>query len=314
MRRVIYIGGAARSGSTLLSEMLGSQPKVLSVGELSLFWRDAGRSGRCACGSAIQECEFWGVVLKNLLHSHDVQPGEYLRLAATRASLAGTKDLRRLLTIRKHPELMTTGERRLVEVTAGLMEGALAESHSEVLVDSSKTLPSLLFHELCGGGTDLHLLHLIRDPRSVVASTVRSRGVLPGNAESLPPGGSALTGMARWAWANAAFAVGTVTRPGRMLVSYEQLVRDPPNVIKTICRFTGIDFDERTISGDELRLPCASHAAVGNPNRGAVTRKLRDDDRWRAELPQATRALVSVASWPVSAALRTIARYETVEQ
>lgn len=313
MRRVVYIGGAARSGSTLFSEVLGAQRRVLSAGELSLFWRDAERGGRCACGASIPDCEFWGVVLDRIRASHDVQPDEYARLAATRAALGRTTRPHRLASLRAHPETMSVDERRLVDATTALMDCALRESDSSVLIDSSKTLPSMLFHELCGS-VDLRLIHFIRDPRPVVASTVRSRGIVRGNSESLPPGGSALTGIARWSWANATISAGAKAAPRRMLVSYEAFLADPGRLVRTVCDFAGVDFDPQTITGNEVHLNRLSHAAVGNPRRGAKDPILKNDDRWRNELTPVLSRFIRAVTWPVQAALEPIGRYQQVER
>lgn len=303
MRRVIYIGGAARSGSSLLGEILGAQPGVLNVGELSLFWWAADRGDRCACGEPIRSCQLWGTVLEKLRETHGVHPREYGQLARARAALAHTTRPQRLMKLRSQPEAMSADERRLVEATEALMDTALVERGASVVVDSSKTLAALLFHQLCQP-VDLRFVHLVRDPRAVVASTVRSRGVTAGNAESLPPGGSAVTGVVRWSWMNLTAGVGARMVPRRVRFSYESLMADPESVVQGLCRFADVNFDSDTLEGRQLRLPTASHAAVGNPGRGGRIQELHEDDRWRHELPFATRQLVTVGTWPVRAVMQ----------
>ncbi len=68
--RVIYIAGAAHSGSTLLDLMLNAHPDIVSVGEVlklnrQLAYRDPERKtyAPCSCGApSLLQCEFWSAV------------------------------------------------------------------------------------------------------------------------------------------------------------------------------------------------------------------------------------------------------------
>ncbi|MGH2812195.1 MAG: hypothetical protein ACRDI1_05730, partial [Actinomycetota bacterium] len=61
--RVLYIGGAGRSGSTLLDLMLGQLPGFFAAGELKYVWdRGLLRNELCGCGSSFRECPFWTAV------------------------------------------------------------------------------------------------------------------------------------------------------------------------------------------------------------------------------------------------------------
>lgn len=303
MRRVLYIGGAARSGTTLLSEIVGAQPGVVNTGELSLFWRAADRDGHCACGEPLSSCELWGPALDTLRAVHGVRREDFGDLSRTRADLTHTSRLQRLLKLRTRPDAMTAAERRLVEATTALMDIVLSASNGLLLVDSSKTLGSLLFHQLCGP-VDLRLVHLVRDPRAVVASTIRSRGVRRGNVEWLPPGGSVVTGVVRWLWANATMAACSRSIESQMRLDYESLMRDPETASRNVCRFAGIGFAAESVRDRRLTLSSTSHAAVGNPGRGGQTQALREDQRWRTELSPASLRVVTVSTWPLHAILR----------
>ena len=61
--QVLYVGGWGRSGSTLLSHLLGRLPEMVAVGELRYVWQ-AGVSGNelCGCGQPFDECPFWVAV------------------------------------------------------------------------------------------------------------------------------------------------------------------------------------------------------------------------------------------------------------
>ena len=60
---LVYVGGSARSGSTLLESLLARIPGFCSVGELVFIWeRGLKRNDRCGCGARFHDCAFWAQV------------------------------------------------------------------------------------------------------------------------------------------------------------------------------------------------------------------------------------------------------------
>lgn len=68
MTELAYILAASHSGSTLLSMLLGSHPRVATVGELKLSASAMGKISRyrCSCGEFIRQCNFWRKVKKGM--------------------------------------------------------------------------------------------------------------------------------------------------------------------------------------------------------------------------------------------------------
>ena len=57
---VLYLGGAGRSGSTLLERMLGQLPDAVAVGEIvHLVRRGLLDDEDCGCGCPFSVCPFW---------------------------------------------------------------------------------------------------------------------------------------------------------------------------------------------------------------------------------------------------------------
>ena len=69
--RVVYIGGAARSGTTVLGRLLASQDDVVWAGELVWLARDLLEDRRCACGHSASDCPFWSAVRQRLSWDDD---------------------------------------------------------------------------------------------------------------------------------------------------------------------------------------------------------------------------------------------------
>ena len=63
--KVLYISGSGRSGSTLLSRLLGEIDGFINAGEAAryLFARYQPRDLPCGCGKAVQDCPFWKEII-----------------------------------------------------------------------------------------------------------------------------------------------------------------------------------------------------------------------------------------------------------
>jgi len=68
----VYIAGRGRSGTTLLSALLGNHPEICAVGELANLslqcYRDENTrwQGLCGCGSRPFDCEFWSKIIESI--------------------------------------------------------------------------------------------------------------------------------------------------------------------------------------------------------------------------------------------------------
>src|SRR5689334_12852153 len=59
-KKIVYIAGYSRSGSTILDIILGSHQNMFGTGELTYLvddWLHAERL--CTCGNTYTKCEFW---------------------------------------------------------------------------------------------------------------------------------------------------------------------------------------------------------------------------------------------------------------
>jgi len=155
--KVIYVMGAGRSGSTILGVALGNAPDVFFAGELDKWF---ARSGVPRRGDA-RLTSFWSQVLD------EVGPAEDLFLART----GWLERSSALLDPRKW-----RARRRLrarYRQVSQQLYGALARvSGAGAIVDSSHYPLRAQQLQHCEG-LDLHLVLLVRDAQSVVASLGR---------------------------------------------------------------------------------------------------------------------------------------------
>jgi hypothetical protein len=144
-QKVVYIASQGHSGSTLLDLLIASHSKFESAGEVSpstmrtLF--SGSGSDRCACGAAVGACNRWKHVLQRL----------------TDAAIAGAE------------QLLASPEN-----TGVFVEAVLLASGRAVYVESTKTIGRLRTLLACPE-LDVHVIHLIRDPRANAYSWRRKK-------------------------------------------------------------------------------------------------------------------------------------------
>jgi hypothetical protein len=301
--RVLYVAGWGRSGSTLVSRVVGAATGFVWVGELKLLWeRSLAEGGMCGCGAAFRECPFWEAVAAAAWGGFDgVDPAaaddfkrRYLR---ARAALP-LVDRRTRSAIESDP-----AAREHLDALEGLYRAAAQHAGASVVVDSSAS-PSYADALAAHAGLDVRILHLVRDPRGVVYSWSK-RDVLN------PPVAGRPTQMATrypppatvflWGLSNdGTDRLAARTGLPYLRVRYEDFVASPRATAARIVAFAGepaadLPFsDERTVA-----LPTV-HSNAGNPMRfstGDVPIVL--DEEWRRALPRPTRTLTTVATVPL---------------
>lgn len=171
--KIIYIAGAGRSGSTLLSALLSQHSGVFNLGQFRDFFRAYDANQLCSCEARLQSCSFWSRVtgqyidaygednfrkipsLMSAFFSDALKIDDWSVTDATRSLAYKHKifleQLRQMLT--------------LIENTSGV----------HALVDFSKS-PELALAFSLLDGVELRLVNLVRDPRAVLTSWHKKRG------------------------------------------------------------------------------------------------------------------------------------------
>lgn len=294
--KVVFIAGSGRSGSTLLGNLLGQIDGWADVGELHHIWdRELIEKQVCGCGQQIRDCTFWNPIIHDLSEkSGAVDPSRMIQL---RETLFRSRHL--LL-----PAFLQFGGRNreaLEEYLSGLRQlyrSIRDVSGATVIVDSSK-IPMQAY---CLGLIDdieLHILHLVRDPRAVAYSwSVRKKKQLDALGQPQTLEIKLLKTTLIWTAWN--YIIGKKTRTtasSYQLVRYEDFVRNPDDTIRRI-RDTVGDHDAALPSIVEESVELVpTHTFSGNPGRFKTgPTAIHEDDEWRRRLPVWTKILVSCLS------------------
>lgn len=297
---LVYIGGAGRSGSTLLERMLAGIPGFWSVGELVFIWeRGLKRNDRCGCGARFRDCVFWSQVGDAGFGGWgqvDVDKAAWLRATVDRH-----RNLDRISGLRGRGRL-EAAMTAYGDLTGRLYQAVREVSGASVIVDSSKSVGyALLLRDL--PSFELDLIHLVRHSHGVAYSwskRVRKPGVGDGNGFMSVHARSWAVGL--WIADNLLCDAAARRMPRATRVRYEDLVADPRAELSRILGDLDLPAADRTLSflGDASAELPASHAIAGNPMRfqqGHVV--LRVDNEWRTSMSRPHRAVISAATWPL---------------
>jgi hypothetical protein len=282
----VVLASSSYSGSTLLSLLLGEHPEIATTSDVS-GRRRSTRMERwvCSCGRLMLECAFWQRV------AHGMQAVGYpdFELADFRAGFdvgsnalsrrirTGSLRWNRLERIRDGivRGLWPGHERELMAVagrTEALARVVMADAGAHVFVDASKERLRIR-HLSRYVRMALRVIHLVRDPRGVVDSTMRHRD---GSRETVE------TAARRWVATNRSIMrLRAELPPGSwMQVRYEDLCADVGGTMRSVYAFCGVRAEYPvTDPRRELHI-------LGNQMRLASRESISPDERWRTGLTE----------------------------
>ena len=64
-KKIIYIAGYGRSGSTILALILGQHKNIISLGEIGVIFSALKNDRNCTCGEKLISCSYWGELIRN---------------------------------------------------------------------------------------------------------------------------------------------------------------------------------------------------------------------------------------------------------
>jgi hypothetical protein len=297
--KVLFIAGTGRSGTTILSNILGQVPGCFAGGEIRYAWqRGLVEDHRCGCGLPFSRCPLWTAVVADAFHGEP---------APDPSPVAERIDQR--LRVRRIPLMMARMARgkdivkphRDDEAISRLYGAVAHQPGVEVIVDSSKLpLYGMLLSRL---QIDLTVVHMVRDPRATAFSWRRQKLTRDRDDEATMPQLDPWKSGVLWLLWNALTSVWLArSRIPGVVVRYEDLVAEPQASLERILAKIGKAMPTHVISGHTATLQ-PTHSVAGNPARhdaGDVV--LSPDKEWQSAMPYGQRLLVTLLTLP---ALRT---------
>jgi hypothetical protein len=296
--QVLFIAGAGRSGSTLLANTLGQVDGLWSVGELRQIWqRGLIENWRCGCGHPFTDCTTWQRIIADAFESGDIEPHAVVQ---AERRLTRVRHIPLVLLSRRRPGLIDARFRDYRGYLDRLYRSVRSITGAQVIVDSSKT-PT--YGYLLGAlpSIDLHVVHLVRDPRATAYSWSRRRSredaVEGGQMDVFGPAKSSVLWNVWNMTAEALFA----NEPERYTrLRYEDVMRDLRGSLVRVLDLIGRgDADLAFLKTRAVSLS-PTHSVSGNPVRmrhGEID--VEADVEWMGRMRPRDRALVTAVTGPL---------------
>jgi len=279
--KIIYIAGDARSGSTLLSSLLGEIKGIFNIGEAAryLFARFHPRDLPCGCKKNVANCSFWRDIVS-------IVPSEEVKSFA-----------KKFMRIRNYPYMIFPFKSKnfryqldtLIQELELVYSMVVSKSACQIIVDSSKT-PDFAWVLKRSPKLEVYIVHLIRDPRGVVYSWSKKKDYL--YPQSL--------GRVSLGWLVTNLMVEYLkTKDGKYCqIYYEDLVQNPKEVIKKVLNFVGLKNRNLNFINDFYANLRPQHLLASNPDKlYASNRVFIKSKPWRISLIK--RIFVLALTWPL---------------
>lgn len=247
--KIIYIMGASRSGSTLLSQILGGIERFENIGEFALARVTTVRELPCSCGNPVEICPYWATIPLSQF-SQDLREKT-------------TKILRiRRSVLHIFQKFRDQNEKIWEKIALDLAENYKAiseQTNAEVIIDSSKD-PMLGYILQKYSRLDVTFIHLIRKPSSFIKSWTKPKGYLPADNRLV-------INLFYWCLVN--LLAESISTKGQscLIIAYEKFVQNPRKYLQVICRQIGVeDPDLRFMEQEKIEIG-VQHLMLGNPDK-----------------------------------------------
>lgn len=246
--KVLYIAGAGRSGSTLMSRLLGEVEGFVNVGEATGHILNRDRRNMpipCGCGHPLERCDFWGDLLPRV-DENGCLGRRFGRLRAMPGLLG---------PFRSANSDAVAAYRAAAEA---LLLDAGAAAGCDVVVESSKVPANALI--LAGASEiELFVVHLVRDASGFIASRSADKAYL----RRMSP----FKAAAVWSASNLASETLRRRVANYAVVRYEDFVAAPEAYLRRLVRYaTGESRDLGFLDGSVARIS-VQHIVAGNPDK-----------------------------------------------
>ena len=297
--KVLYVAGAHRSGSTLLTSILDGYDGIFAAGELHEIWQNLIDGQPCGCGQRLEHCPVWGPILEEICENalaRRLTPADAVRW---RARSARTWHTGRILWQATRPHRSSSAT-RYAALMGALYTVIARRTGSRVVIDSTK-IPSGTALLLTMNHLATYVLHLVRDPRATAYSW-RNLKVkrFSGYEEPLMEQSLLLSGLQ---WLGYNLLTEWVSRHcnGEWLrLRYEDLVTHPRAQANALVSWLGVETERDPFEQPDLVRLTDSHIIAGNPDRfDTGIKRVRLDDRWLQEMSSTDRWIVTAVSLPL---------------
>jgi len=297
--KVLFIAGSGRSGSTILSRILGQFDGFFFAGEICKIWRYGLMENRiCGCGLPFKECSFWTNIIDNAFGGLGKINGQ--EIYGLRQRSAYMRHIP-LMLIPKGMSLLSPQFQRFQNVLEKLYHSIQSQVGCKVIVDCSKSASyGYILNSI--ESIDMYIVHLVRDPRGVANAKLEKKLYQPNNGTPVYTGQADVFKSAIiWDVQNFAIEAFWKKLGERYIrIHYEDFCNHPEDSVSRIMEMLKEDKTGSPFIGQRcVKLDQNTHTAAGNPVRfdsGEV--EIKPDMAWRKGLDNRIKAYIKCLTWP----------------
>jgi hypothetical protein len=305
--KVLSIVGPARSGTTIMGNILGEVRGIANAGELRWLWR-RGLTERmpCGCGLPPVECPRWSRVLDALRRTYlptaddDAVTAAVDAVSRAQDEVLAPRNRLRAISAASGRDTRWGALRCMRAVTVDMCASLADVSGESLVVDTSK-LPHLAAVLAGAPEVDHYVLHLVRDPRATAFSWQRRKALPVADGLATMVTMSPVASVRNWfkAGVEAELLRRFVPRDRWLFLRYEDFVAGPAAAVDQVLAFVGVPAPSPFVGPDMVHLG-TNHTMAGNPNRfrtGSV--RIVEDDEWKSRMARRDRRIITAAALPM---------------
>jgi len=294
--KVLFIAGAARSGTTLLERLLGQVKGVFSAGELRYIWERGFKENQlCGCGRPFEDCALWQRIVTSAFGSKEHISQNIDEILSMQASL----DRIRFMPFMGYGSFAKILNSFTRELLYPLYSAIQKESGKEIIIDSSKHPSYLAILSRCDF-VDLHIVHLIRDSRAVAYSWSKKK-MRPEIADRREYMAELPVTRSAFHWLLHNYLIKRFSARHRYIrLRYEDMIAHPRKATEKILSAVSMSDDLSFFTSENRAVFGVNHTVSGNPMRfrnGEI--ELRLDAEWRDRMGRKDKLLTSFITFPL---------------
>lgn len=291
MKKIIFIVGAGRSGSTILDKTLGGHSKVFSLGEIgNLIKQYKQGNALCGCSVIMQDCEFWNPLLDDFskIYNCDLREAPDYFMERLYTPKGFDKILNRLRSI-----LLMKGwyhgfgpSKFKLEFFRNIYNCVLEKTNAEVLIDSSKAIGRALLLSEFLVDYESWFIFLVRDGRGVLHSMQKKYErlvigdeviIIP--TEKIVPAEDCIRG---WEITNKRILklLKTFGQGRDISLKYEDFANDPVTELTRILERVGLNYESSMLNLSEN----VNHIVGSNLSKISAKEILPPSESWKTDL------------------------------
>lgn len=299
LKKIIYIAGYGRSGSTLLARILGCHEDIFTVGELINFLNLIDNDNSiCSCGREIQRCSFWSTIIQTT-KKHYKNTSALADVQKRTESISNL--FRHILGSASDKIIYEDAQRNIIRIIFQKLP-----DNVKYIVDSSKTTWSRFLRPIALSkisSQHVKVIHIVRDGRGCMWSMIKGTdtGLLRGSTLKRHSPFPVIRTAIHWSLANWAAHIFQASHPSENYcrIRYEDIVEQPERICTTLGSFLGVNLDRQVEiirKGGDIN---TGHLMAGNRMRSIKRIRIKADIEWKTRLSLNHQLLFLLLNWPM---------------